>query len=117
MRNAVLLAFLALALFTVMPAQAACDAEACDSRDGYYGGRFCQDADVYRNYRDYYCLGDCVFRESARKVEECSFACSSGACISCDVEACDAKDGYLDERYCKGNDAYRKYRDYSCSAL
>lgn len=95
-----------------------CDPSVCNSQDGFYDDEFCNiDRDVYKVYRDYSCdLDRCVFKRTEIRVANCSFGCDSGKCTAtvCDA-GCDSKDGYSGQPYCKGNDIYRKYRDYFCA--
>ena len=94
-----------------------CAIESCNEKDTYSGSRFCKDGDVYREYRDYSCFGTCEYEASDVKIEECSFSvCKSGKCETCDVEECEAKDGFYGSNFCRSDDVYGEYRDYSCSS-
>ncbi|MBI2076365.1 MAG: hypothetical protein HYT72_03910 [Candidatus Aenigmarchaeota archaeon] len=94
-----------------------CDPSVCNSRDGFYDEDYCNiDNDVYKVYRDYSCdLDRCVFKRAEIKMADCSFNCEAGKCTAtlCDA-GCDSRDGFAGQPYCKGNDVYRKFRDYFC---
>ncbi len=86
--------------------------ENCDERDGEYGSRYCKNNDVYAEYRDYYRSGgECKYRTSDKKLEDCRYDCANGQCAD-RRENCDAKDGEYESRFCKSGDVYVQYRDY-----
>ncbi|MFH0832222.1 MAG: hypothetical protein V1900_00670 [Candidatus Aenigmatarchaeota archaeon] len=102
----------------------------CNNNDGYTGSRFCSGNNVYQKYRDYYCSGNgCTYSETDKLVETCSSTCSNGQCQTCQTCSgtdtscgvspncvdCNAKDGFIDSKYCFNNNVYQTYRDYSCS--
>jgi len=96
-----------------------CDPLECNTRDGFYDDNFCvPDGNVYRQYRDYYCTKDkCIFSLQNIKVADCSYACRDGECELPRCIACDSKDAFFGEPYCKGNSVYRAFRDYFCGGI
>ncbi len=96
-----------------------CNPETCDAKDSYTGSDFCKTGNIYRKHRDYFCAGTaCEFVESEKTVETCLYGCSSAKCTNaCEVEECDAKDGYAGSKFCKNSNVYRVYRDYSCGNI
>lgn len=54
----------------------------CASKTGYVGGAYCQDGDVYRKYREYYCVAEsCVFNEKETRVQDCKRLCVNTECV------------------------------------
>jgi len=55
--------------------------------NGFVGNMFCQDNDVYQDYRTYLCnnpgtgLSNCGYEDVAQKVDECAYGCVNGECI------------------------------------
>lgn len=94
-----------------------CNDAACRSKSGYYGGVFCKDGDVFRQYRNYECRFEkgCAYEEINRLVEECVGDCRNGFC-GCDPVDCNKRSGYYGDSFCKADDdVYREYRQYYCS--
>jgi len=59
------------------------DYKNCDEDDGFVGERYCKDNKVVQKYRDYYCYIDrCEYNEYEKVIEECSYACENGKCIT-----------------------------------
>lgn len=96
-----------------------CNPEECDAKDGYADSAFCKTGNIYRKYRDYSCSGtDCEYIETENTIENCLYGCSNVKCTyACNVEECDAKDGYAGSRFCKSGSVYRVYRDYGCGNI
>jgi len=56
--------------------------ENCNDYDGLYGDNFCYNDDVYKVYRDYYCLGtSCTYNETNQLQVDCEYSCNEGACV------------------------------------
>lgn len=94
-----------------------CDPSVCNSQDGFYEDEFCSGNNIYRPFRDYSCnLDRCIFARKEIKTADCAYGCDSGKCTVtiCDA-GCETRNGFAGQPYCKGNDAYRKFRTHFCA--
>ena len=103
-----------------------CDSNSDCGSNGYTSSPFCQNSDVYQNYRTYVCHNSgtvssyCSNSTSSQLKTNCmgDQACNNGACEDQDIE-CDSNsdcgvNGYTGSAFCQGNNVYQNYRTYTC---
>lgn len=71
--------------------------------NNYIGNPYCQDGDIYQNYRTYTCHNPgqtnsyCTQSDSSQLINECQSGCENGSCIDCeshDYFSCYSNDVY-----------------------
>lgn len=102
----------------------------CDSdcgNTGFIGDPFCQNGDVYRNYKTYTCENagtedsQCVDSTEPALWYECESwqTCGDGYCvdnnITCDTNSDCGINGYIGNVFCQNGDVYQNYRIYTCN--
>jgi len=93
--------------------------------NGYTGGKYCKNNNVFQRYRTHICdyVGTkdarCSYSDSEVEVETCGYGCSNGACKptppNCSSNPECGRNNYTGEKYCKNSNVWQKYRTYICS--
>jgi len=105
----------------------ACSSDAQCGTSGYIGDAFCQNGDVYKQYKTYTCnnpgtaSSSCSNSTSNKLFTDCSSnqICSGGACVNQTITCSSSSDcgtsGYIGDAFCSGGDVYKTYKTYTCS--
>lgn len=60
-----------------------CCSDSDCKEDGYVGGRYCKNNNVYKKYRDHYCYSnECGYKDTEELIEQCSNVCQDGECVT-----------------------------------
>jgi len=98
----------------------ACFKDSDCGENRFLNQRFCQNNSVYDIYLNFRCLNPgtidskCYNISENRNIENCSFRCLNGLCLSqCYVDS-DCGEDYYSEKYCDGREVYKDFFDFSC---
>ncbi len=104
-----------------------CDCDDDCGNSTFIGDPFCQNGNVYRDYRTCTCLNpgtedaECSCSTQPKLWYECESwqTCQDGSCTNLNVE-CNSNsecgvNGYVDEPFCQNGDVYKNYKTYTCS--
>ncbi|PIN88809.1 hypothetical protein COU61_03330 [Candidatus Pacearchaeota archaeon CG10_big_fil_rev_8_21_14_0_10_35_13] len=59
-----------------------------------YGSNYCQNGNIYKDYTDKFCsTGSCGATTTAQIVENCTYGCSNGTCLTQPANSCNDSDG------------------------
>ncbi|MBD3249179.1 hypothetical protein GF336_03980, partial [Candidatus Woesearchaeota archaeon] len=88
-------------------------------KSSFIGGAWCSDGNVYQDYQTWECFNpECVSSVESKIKYICEDSCSDGECVSiaCSSDSDCGTDNYHSSSFCKEDDVYREYREYSCSS-
>ena len=89
--------------------------------NGFTGNKYCINENSYEDYLSYQCINAgsansrCEEDREAVRQDICDFRCVSGECINCFSKLDCGDDGFIDDRYCVGDDLYQDYEEFTCS--
>lgn len=99
-----------------------CGSDRCDG-ETFIIDKKCSGNDIIGRQINYACTGGlCNSTRTQVLVEKCKNGCEGAKCNDelCNIAGlntnCNEFDGFYGEAYCKGNDIYKGYRDYSCGS-
>ncbi|MBD3249052.1 hypothetical protein GF336_03330, partial [Candidatus Woesearchaeota archaeon] len=92
--------------------------------DEFTGDPLCSSGNVYQGYITYECVNpgessaECMNNTEKKIKYICEDSCSEGECVSiaCSSDSDCGTDNYHSSSFCKEDDVYREYREYSCSS-
>ena len=108
----------------------ACVAVACNGNtdcgtNGIEGSAFCQNGDVYKNFRSFMCTNagtstsSCSSSTNAQLVEDCTGnkICSDGACVAvvCNSNTDCGTNGLEGNKFCQSGDVYQNFKSFMCA--
>ena len=103
----------------------ACSSASDCGTSGYVGGAFCQNNNVYKNYKTYTCnnpgtpSSNCANSTAAQLINTCSSGqvCSAGQCanVVCSNSSSCGTSGFTGSPFCQGNSVYQNYITYTCN--
>ncbi|MBD3249419.1 hypothetical protein GF336_05215, partial [Candidatus Woesearchaeota archaeon] len=90
----------------------------------FTGDPLCSSGNVYQGYITYECVNpgessaECMNNTEEKIRYICEDSCSDGECVSiaCSSDSDCGTDNYHSSSFCKEDDVYREYREYSCSS-
>jgi hypothetical protein len=94
-----------------------------DCGDNGAVAEYCSGNDVWQDYRTWTCINPgtneayCRYSDTAQLVEICSSGCVDAECANavCSSDSDCGENRWVKSPYCIGNDAYQKYRTWTCA--
>ncbi|MHB8871906.1 MAG: hypothetical protein ACYC5G_05630, partial [Candidatus Doudnabacteria bacterium] len=105
----------------------ACSNNTACGTNGYTGSPFCQNGDVYQNYRTYTCNNPgtansvCSDSTAPQLKTNCALGqtCANGSCtnvtIACSNNTACGTNGYIGSPFCQSGNVYQNYKTYTCN--